>query len=149
LYSLRWFYESSPFWRSTDSASSLISLLEIKRPLTPNPVARFDCRSRAFVVKNYELMYQGGFVMTSMPSQSLYTSNCLSNQLYSRMPKLVRLVKATRITILGNTNKDGQDPSFNCCRFVLRDQTATKNKNMVQLTFSRFNYFIHYRLQVY
>jgi hypothetical protein len=26
-------------WRSTDSPSSLISLLEIKRPLTPNPVA--------------------------------------------------------------------------------------------------------------
>jgi hypothetical protein len=30
--------------------SSLISLLEIKRPLTPNPVAHFDCRSRVFVV---------------------------------------------------------------------------------------------------
>jgi hypothetical protein len=30
--------------------SSLISLLEITRPLTPNPVAHFNCRSRAFVV---------------------------------------------------------------------------------------------------
>ena len=30
--------------------SSLISLLEIKRPLTPNPVAHFNCRSRVFVV---------------------------------------------------------------------------------------------------
>jgi hypothetical protein len=31
--------------------SSLISLLEIKRPLTPNPVAHFNCRSRVFVVR--------------------------------------------------------------------------------------------------
>jgi hypothetical protein len=30
--------------------SSLISLLEIKRPLTPNPVTHFNCRSRVFVV---------------------------------------------------------------------------------------------------
>jgi hypothetical protein len=50
LYRLRWFYESSPLWRSTNSPSSLISLLEIKRPLTLNPVAHFDCRSRVFVV---------------------------------------------------------------------------------------------------
>jgi hypothetical protein len=36
-YRLRWFYESSPFWRSNDSPSSLISLLEIKRPLISFP----------------------------------------------------------------------------------------------------------------
>jgi hypothetical protein len=29
---------------------SLISLLEIKHPLTLNPVAHFHCRSRVFVV---------------------------------------------------------------------------------------------------
>jgi hypothetical protein len=33
---LRWFYESSPLWRSNGSTSSLISLLEIKRPLSSN-----------------------------------------------------------------------------------------------------------------
>jgi hypothetical protein len=33
---LRWFYESSPLWRSNGSTSSLISLLEIERPLSSN-----------------------------------------------------------------------------------------------------------------
>jgi hypothetical protein len=33
---LRWFYEWSPPWRSNGSTSSLISLLEIKRPVSSN-----------------------------------------------------------------------------------------------------------------
>jgi hypothetical protein len=38
---------------------SLISLLEIKCPLTPNPVAHCNCRSRVFVVTS-ELLDEKG-----------------------------------------------------------------------------------------